>query len=299
MTRAVSESDGKILENTASFCEVRLDRLVLNGTPNNCGHTFGLIGFKRLRDHRVRRQGKIPTYSRVCVFRSVVGDAQVVLQYEPVARWLQPWRLTITGDDRTGITTTQIEAVLALCLNYKLSLVELAFDFAAESGVDERFVLQHGTFGKSRRRLDRGGEGQIRYGGRNCPKLVRCYQKKEVDRFRVELEIHPALLRKYAVSKVNDFGRLCPKLLRSHVRFVGISWRRLSRVLEKRFGSRHPVMLEEAKDRALVSLRRVLRFLKRNGVTNPHRFLHNMRINDDMRAALRAWAEHFSWDRWD
>jgi hypothetical protein len=247
----------------------------------------------------VRRQGKIPTYARVCVFRSVSGDAQIVLQYEPVARWLQPWRLTITGDDRTGITPKQIQAVLAVCGNHKLSLVEIAFDFAHESGVGRDFVLQHGTFGKSRRKLDRGGEGQIRFGGRGCPKLVRCYWKKKTGRYRVELEIHSALLRKCSVSKVTDLGTLCLKLLRSHFRFVGFRWRSLDAYLAKKFGSNGRIMLEEAQACAAVSLRRALRFLSRNGVTNPHRFLRPLRISRDIASALRFWFERFLGGQWE
>jgi len=246
-----------------------------------------------MNDHLVRRQGKIRTYARVRVFRSLTGDARIVLQYDPVATWLQSWRITMTGDDRTGITPDQIQSVLTPCRNHKLSLVEIAFDFIPESGVDRTFVLQHGKFGKSRRRLDRGGEGQIRYGGRGCPKLVRCYWKKELDRYRVELEVHPALLRKCSVSKVTDFGTLCSNLLRSHIRFVGIRRRKLDACLANKFGSNGRALLDGARERAAVSLRRALRFLSRNGVANPHRFLYGLRINDEIKLALRAWHAHF------
>ena len=41
--------------------------------------------------------------------------------------------------------------MLPQCWSHKLSLVELAFDFAPKNGVNEKFVLQHGIFRRSRR----------------------------------------------------------------------------------------------------------------------------------------------------
>ena len=62
-------------------------------------------------------------------------------------------------------------------------------DFPEDSGVDEEFVLRFGKFGNARRRKDRGGPGTLRYGSRTSPKMVRCYLKKSLDSYRVELEL--------------------------------------------------------------------------------------------------------------
>jgi len=227
-------------------------------------------------------------------FRSLTNSSQIVLRYEKAMPWLSNWRIEMIGDDETGITPEEIEAVLAHCWSHKLALVELAFDFAPETGVDRTFLLRHGLFGKSRRRKNRGGGEQLRYGGRRCPKLVRCYWKKELGRYRVELEVHSALLRKYAACKVADFGGFCLKLLVSHFQFVGIRWQKLSGYLQKKIGDRTvQLLLHEVQERASISLRRALRFLSRNGVTNPHRFLRPLKINRDIRAALISWLERF------
>jgi hypothetical protein len=277
----------------ASSCEVRLDRLFL-GADGRGPSIKNIHGFRCSQGHRLRPGPKLATYRRMKRFLSETSSSQVVLRYEKSATWLPKWRIEMRGDDQTGITPDEIDAVLACCWTHKLSLVELAFDFAPGSAVDEKFVLQHGLFGKSRRRKDRGGPGQIRFGGHGCPKLVRCYWKEIIDRYRVELEVHPSLLRKCSVSKATDFGKLCPKLLRSHIRFVGISWRRLGAYLKTKFGCLNgQALLEATQERAAVSLRQALRFLTRNGVTNPHRFQYAMRINDEIELALRAWHRRF------
>jgi hypothetical protein len=283
----------KTQKNAGSpICQIRLDRLFV-GADGRVKSITKIPGFRCSEGHRISPGSRLVTYQRMKRFRSKTNSSQFVLLYEKSAPWLPTWRIAFTGDDQTGITPEEVAAVLAQCWSHKLSLVELAFDFAPESGVDEKFVLQHGLFGKSRRRKDRGGEGQIRYGGRSCPKLVRCYRKKELGRYRVELEVHSALLRKCSVFTVSNLGTLCLRLRRSHFRFVGIRWRSLDAYLAKKFGPKGRGLLEEAQERAAVSLRRALRFLSRNGVTNPHRFLRPLRINRDIDSALRFWFERF------
>lgn len=278
----------------SSTCRVRLDRLFL-GADGRGASIKKIQGFRCSEGHRLPPGQRLATYRRMKRFLSETTSSQIVLRYQKAAPWLPTWRIEITGDDRTGITPAELEAALSQCTAHKVSVVELAFDFARESGVDRNFVLQHGVFGKSRRRTDRGGPGQVRYGSRHSSKLVRCYWKNELSRFRVELEVHSALLRKCSVFNVTDFGTLCPRLLRSHIRFVGFRWRSLGAHLAKKVGRLDgEVLLEATQKRAGFSLRRAIHFLSRNGVTNPHRFLHALRINDEVELALRAWHARFS-----
>ena len=225
--------------------------------------------------------------------RSTASDCQIAVQYESQLPWLTPLRITIIGDDKTGVTVENIEGVISQCQHYALSLVELAFDFTPESKMDRDFVRRHGHFGKSHRRVDRGGPGTLRYGGRSCPKLVRCYSKESLEVFRVELELHRSLLRKYGATTVSDLADLAARLVPAHLRFVCVRWKKLETYLAKKFGKDGNRIGEEARRRADSSLRAVIRYLAQNGVPNPHRFLGSLKINRDVREALQRWAEAF------
>jgi hypothetical protein len=160
--------------------------------------------------------------------------------------------------------------------------------------VDEAFVSRYGRFGKSRRREDLGGAGQLRLGSRGSLKLVRCYQKEALDCFRVELELHSALLRKFGVEDCRKLYVVASKLIPSHLCFLGFRWKKLARSLTRRFGSKGADILREARRRRDdVSLRDALRFLTEQGLPNAHRFLFRLEINKEVEVALRLWAKKF------
>jgi len=80
----------------------------------------------------------------------------------------------------------------------------------------------------------------------------------------------------------------------SHLDFVGFRWEKLGSYLAQRFGSRGANILYEARRRRDErSLRNATRFLSAKGVSNPHRFLFPLRINRNVRWALRRWAGPF------
>ena len=274
-------------------CTVRLDRIRFGAVARNGSRIASIPGFKATKDVRVKRQGAIATYERITVFRSDTSKCRVVVQHKPLRKWLPPCTVTITGDDTTGITPEELWGVCEQCHPRKPSLVELAFDFELNAGVDRRYVLRHGVFGKTRRRVDRGGPEDLRYGSRSSPKLVRCYQKNSIDAYRIELEIHSALLRKMEVTKVEDLY-LIASIFPKHVRMVSIRWNKLEAHLLRRFkGSGGAVLTETRRIRDEVSLRAAMRFLSAKRVMNPHRFLLPLRVNDQIKGALRRWAKRF------
>ena len=171
-------------------CEVRLDRLIFGATGLKPSSLLEIEGFRVVADFRPHPQGKIPTYKRVRKFRSVGSSSQIVSQYEPLVPWVDQCRVTMIADDVRGLALEEVEAATAHFSNHRLSVVELAFDFVEDAGVDRKFVLQHGVFGKSRRQPNPAGQGYVRYGTRASAKLVRCYRKHQLNRFRVELEFH-------------------------------------------------------------------------------------------------------------
>jgi len=76
---------------------------------------------------------------------------RIFWQYRPQAGWLAPWKVTLVGDDRTGLSRTEIEKILKHCPRYHFLIIEIAIDFDPVMGIDKNFVRKHGVFGKSRR----------------------------------------------------------------------------------------------------------------------------------------------------
>jgi hypothetical protein len=271
-------------------CQVRLDRLIV-GVPEALAE--GLPeprGFKRIADYRIRPQGKFATYARVQKFKSKRNACQVSIQYKPRAPWL-PWcRITMIGDDRTGLTLEELKSILADCPDHRISLVELAFDFHPDTLVDESFVLSNCRFGKARLNKKRRATGYLRYGGRGSPKLVRCYPKLEIGRYRVELETHSVFLRKRKINTIVDLPKIVDALYPDHISFRAMKWKKLEAYLRRRYGKvRAAELIDQARECADVSLRRATRFLSKS-VYNVHRFWGSEATNRDVRNALKRWA---------
>jgi hypothetical protein len=286
--------DGRDVREVGVAVVIRFDRVVLNAVGHQPSAIGQIDGFERIADFRPRRQGKIATFDRLRTFRSKTNSCQISIQYSPLLPWLKPMRIKMVADDETGLTPKEVRSIISRCRYHQLSVVEIALDFTPDTGVDREFVLRHGRFGKSRRRTDRGGSNTLRYGGRLCPKLARCYEKENLGCFRVELELHRSLMRKRGVGKISDLGTAAVYLIPDHLRFVAFRWTKLEAYLTRKFGHEGTSLCDEARRRADGSLRAATRFLAKSGVANPQRFLASLRINRDMRAALRHWAERFS-----
>jgi hypothetical protein len=277
---------------TNAACRVRLDRLVVCGGGRVDSVLPEIQGFRVDKDFRPRMQGRIKTYGRVRRYLSRTSSAQVLLQYQPQCPWLKPWRITLIADDELGLTRQEIENALVDCLAHRVSLFEIALDFDVDAGIDEKFVRKYGRFGKSR--LCRGRAGQFKFGSRASPKMVRFYRKGSISTFRVEVETHAALLRKYSVSQVSDLGTVAMKLFPAHIKFFRIGWEKLQPYLTGKLGSAGVSVCDEARRRSEYSMGRALRYLAQNSVPNPHRFLVSLKINRDVREALQRWAEAFA-----
>lgn len=147
--------------------------------------------------------------------------------------------------------------------------------------VDENYVLRHARFGKSRRRKDRGGPRTLRYGSRASSKLVRCYEKEGIGRYRVELELHAPLLRKWSIRNIADLPLVATKLWSAHFSFKVVRWDALEAHLAQRYGpEKGKKLYEKAREYAQTSLLRVNRFLS-GVVHNPHRFWGSAVTNRD------------------
>jgi hypothetical protein len=280
-------------ERDGNACTGRLDRLRFSAEPRRSSKIPEIDGFEVAEDFRAKQQGKIAAYARVKKLRGETTSCAITIQYKPLQPWLKSCVVTVIGDDKLGITPEELEVIAAQFSNIQLSLVELALDFDREAGVDENYVRRFGRFGKSQLRDDRGGPEQERFGSRGSTKVVRCYLKRKLNAYRVELELHRGLLRKFGVNKCEDLYMVASKVFPSHVEFVGVRWGKLARSLTRRFGSQGADILRGTRRRRDEVSLRALRFLSHRGVPNAHRFLKSLRLNSEIKIALRRWAETF------
>ena len=276
-----------------SHITVRLDRLrVVSWAPRGGWRLPRLRGFDIVKDHRLSPLNS-PTYERIRRLKSRASDTKVHWHYKRRVGWVKPWRITIIADDQKGITAKEVASILGRCRHYRFVLAELAIDFSDGSPVDRDFVKKHGIFGKSRRRTDRGGKGQLRYGARKSAKLVRCYRKKQIQAYRVEVEVHSQLLKKHHIEKRDDVPDVALIVHPKHFRFVRIRWKVLRRYMKARFGDGAEKVMEATREHAEVSLTKALKYLRGMGVTNTHRFLTPMHINKAVAEALMKWLMDF------
>ncbi len=268
---------------------VRLDRVQLVSWAPQGRKPPLLNGFAITRDCFVRCQTTTATYARCRQYKSLKDDTKIYWQYERLKGWLKPWKITIVADDKTGLSYEQIDNVLGHCRFYRFLIIEVAIDFSPSMGVDRQFVRRHAVFGKSRR--SRRKENSILYwGGRKSEKLVRCYDKKELATYRVEPELHSPLLRDEHISTLEDFDGLPEVIFPHHFRFVDVDWDRLKRNLTRKRNSQ--ALISGAQQRR-TSLSRLRRYLRRNGITNFHRFLVPHAINTKIDRAFARWIRQF------
>jgi hypothetical protein len=270
------------------ICSVEVDRFIAAASRGAETHPPKFPGYRLVRDCLLRPQTSIRTYTRVREFINPHNQIRIFLQYQPALPKLAPFKIAITRDDKRRLLSRQVCQIVHAFRSYRLLLVEVAFDFPPESGVNADFVQRYGLFGKSKPRNSHLFADSLRYGGRRCDKLVRCYRKKDLQCFRIELEMHSPQLRRYGLTRFEDLQRLPPLLCPKHIRFVKLDWEATVRHLARR-GVSASRIAELARIRshsvhaALAFLRNVL------GVSNPHIFLKPLRINKWLLKALEGW----------
>jgi hypothetical protein len=276
--------------------KVRLDRIRVVSWAAPGRKPPDIPGFVVTSDFRLNRRadGTPPAYARVKKFKSTTSDAKADWEYQRNRGWLKHWRITLIADDQAGLTPEEVEKFLKHCQFYRLTLVELAMDFGPGSGVDRDFVRRHGLFGKSRRVLKNVKAGELRYGSRKSGKFVRGYWKAEIDAFRVELEMHSALLRKHRIDEKTDISDVAFVIQPKHLLFGRFRWNALSHYVRRRFGMEGEAILEITRQKANISIHSTMKYLRRMGVNNPHRFVVPMKINDRIKSELTKWALNFT-----
>ena len=271
---------------------VKIDRLIVVSWPTGQAVPREIPGFRLVRDTFVRSQTSTKTYARVRTFINPLTGTRLFFQYQPQLPGLPSFKLTMITQDLRVLSFEEIWATVDVFKGHRLLLVEVALDFAPEASVDIDFVRRHLLLGKSRPANLRPLPSTARYGSRKSDKLVRCYPKKAVSSFRVELEMHAGWLRRNAIVHVNDLCKLAPLLYPKHIRFVTIDWTALEKYLSRRSVAVNRIV-QWAKAQ-FVSIHDTLKFLRTKvWIKNVHRFLVPLPMNREVRQALKQWSQMF------
>ena len=161
----------------ARSCVVKLDRLQGYSNRNPTRQVQAIPGLKSVTAHRVARpaDGRFQAYGRVRWFQSTTSRLKMLIESEPREAWLPPYRVTLYADDRTGLLPDEVFAVLEVLPGFKLTLLELAFDFPVGK-MTRKFVREQALFGKSRPVPSNNGTNY--FGTRRGSKRVQVYEKE-------------------------------------------------------------------------------------------------------------------------
>ena len=157
--------------------------------------------------------------------------------------------------------------------------------------MNRKVVRRFGLFGKSRPRPSKYGNSG--WGTRKGSKAVKAYYKKEIDSFRVELELRARFLRSHEIRDPFDFRKLAALLPRRHILFARFDEGKLTGWLRKMGLEDEPISetLLEVRQRE-GDLWTALRYLRsRLGLKNTRRLLVPLKVNRLVRRALEEWAE--------
>jgi hypothetical protein len=203
-------------------CEVRLDRLGIDSSGFPADAVLRLPEFERTKGHWLKRRepDDFLPYGRVTRFASTTSIRELNVLSERQSHRLAGCKIMMIAEDQQGLRFADVCAVLELLPDVRVGLVELAWDFSPDSGVDGAFIRKHALFGKSRRRRVAEIRGYDSWGSRRGrQKFVHSYDKPEVRAQRLEIQVLAGLLEKLGVSDIFDFQHLT-KLLPDHVVFA-------------------------------------------------------------------------------
>jgi hypothetical protein len=151
-------------------------------------------------------------------------------------------------------------------------------------------VRLHALFGKTRPAASVNGTDY--WGSRKGMKRVQCYFKKEIQAFRVELEMRPRFLRYYRIKDPFDFHRLVQVLPGHHIYFGRFSEEKLvKRLRHMGFSERRRRNVLRMVAAMKGDLWPILNYLRQEvGLKNTRRLLESVPTNQVVLQALQEWA---------
>ncbi|HLW99795.1 MAG TPA: hypothetical protein VKR82_14195 [Candidatus Acidoferrales bacterium] len=264
---------------------VSLDRLGI------CADAYDRKAFLHQPGHRVLRshflRSSSSAYGRVLETQDTNTGATTLIYDQRRVPWIPKIKLILRAGEQRGLSPSDVLGATELLGKSRVSLLELAFDFPKQAGINTAFVMLHLLFGKSRWAARK--PGIVWFGTRRSSKFVRCYLRVRTQVFRIELELHAAWLRRNEIQDCFDFQRIPGLIARRHIFFCKLDWDAVIRRI-RRTVPNAPLALRnlswEKHD-----LHATLRFLRGElRFTNTHRFLEPLALNGVVTHALNLWA---------
>lgn len=278
------------LQDDDQQCTAKLDRFICFCDEDPTRQLMGVTRFKSESSHFIKpyHDGRFQPYSRVHSFRDWHSDMKFKIESRRREPWMPAYRITLYADDRTGLLPEQLFAVLEVIPKFKLSVIEIAFDFSPS--ISRTLLRQRVLFGKSRPAPPKDTTSY--WGTPKGSKGVRIYYKKEVDKYRVELELHAKFLRSYRIRDIFDFQKFCEILPTKHIYYARFDEMKLITLLRS-MGMSYTEIWKILKDLAVLQgdLWPTLFYLRLEvGLRNARRLLVPLKTNRLIREALKKWA---------
>jgi hypothetical protein len=216
------------------------------------------------------------------------------IENEPNAGWLPPFRITIIPSDETGVAVQDLRSILELLPDFRIMLMEVAFDFPVNSVVDVAYVQRHLLSGKMWLPLSTDTNPfHQKWGRAAASKTDRVYTKWNTSKLRLELELHARFLRQHKIADIFDFRRLVEILIPRHIYFSQLDNDKLIERLQRDSATPLEIrnVLDAVKERE-DSLWETLRYLRRTvHLKNIRRLLTPIEdVNRVVEQGLRTWA---------
>lgn len=254
------------------------------------GKTPNIPDFVVRHDTFVRSRTSIQTYRRVRALENPKTGSRAFVQYKRAHGFLKPFKVTMVANDATGLPWDDLQVASdAFSANHFITMAEIAVDFPANAGIGNDFVKKYALFGKSRPRTNKKFPGLLQYGSRRSPRFVRCYWKKEINAFRIELEFHFRYPYQgpYGIYLLTGWH-----VGKKELDFVKVDWQALRKHLQRKDIWSNGVLSETKARRP--SIHGFLRYLRNSlGVTNPHRFLRSMKLGETVRQAIEDFGKSY------
>ncbi len=124
-------------------CECKLDVVILTASHFPFA-AFRDLGYRVPAPERLWRQ----FYGLVTRLKGMKSVREINVQHGPNKPWLAPCRITIIPRDASGVVVQDFQSILELLPDFKIVLMEVAFDFPLDSVVDVDYVRKHFLSGK-------------------------------------------------------------------------------------------------------------------------------------------------------
>jgi hypothetical protein len=281
----------RLNEGAQPSCRVRLDRyrfVVPYAGLSWKRRIPSISGFKLTKDFELPSRGDKDTYRRVRIFENLATDTKVVVQHRRAHGYLKPYRVTAIGCDATGILWPDLNAIANAFPDALIRMVELAFDFASATRINQSFILKHAKFGKSRPAHNPKHPDTLHFGKRRSAKFVRCYWKEQVSAYRVELELHG----QWSTLPQSEHLLYLLTIGPEDFRFVNFDWDALDSHLRAKAGRGKRIAAGSRLHSE--SIHELLGYLRSVGIRNPHQFFRTSEKDVLIRNAMSVWNESLS-----